>query len=200
MRITLSKRFCSKLKHASPLKSPLIVQNTYKSQSHSEKRLTEIDIDIRPLSAIDTRHFLELCGYTKKGNEVRDIKDMLDRMIMQLANFSVRQNQIEEQYEKSFAKLKESLDVVKKMRKGRTMKIQSELKEIQLWLPMVVINWNGGFASAPITPEGIYASYSYYGGWIYWTHGITPFQIHTGATTQMPYGRSQGQLLVGIPG
>ncbi|KAH0682840.1 hypothetical protein KY290_021435 [Solanum tuberosum] len=54
---------------------------------------------------------------------------MLDRMIMQLANFSVRQNQIEEQYEKSFAKLKESLDVVKKMRKGRTMKIQSELIE-----------------------------------------------------------------------
>jgi len=53
------------------------------------------------------------------ANEVRDIKEMLDRMTMELANFSVRQNQIEEQHEKSFAELKEALDAVKKNDKGK---------------------------------------------------------------------------------
>uniref|UniRef100_M1DR02 Uncharacterized protein n=1 Tax=Solanum tuberosum TaxID=4113 RepID=M1DR02_SOLTU len=66
-----------------------------------------------------SEHFLELCGYTKMANEIRDIKEMLDRMTMELANFSVRQNQIEEQHEKSFAELKEALDAVKKNDKGK---------------------------------------------------------------------------------
>jgi len=45
--------------------------------------------------------------------EGREIKEMLERMTMELANFSVRQNQIEDQHEKSFAELKEALEAVK---------------------------------------------------------------------------------------
>ncbi|KAH0679674.1 hypothetical protein KY284_020759 [Solanum tuberosum] len=53
--------------------------------------------------------------------EGREIKEMLERMTMELANFLVRQNQIEDQHEKSFAELKEALEAVKRGDKGKAV-------------------------------------------------------------------------------
>ncbi|KAH0683132.1 hypothetical protein KY290_021721 [Solanum tuberosum] len=53
--------------------------------------------------------------------EGREIKEMLERMTMELVNFSVRQNQIKDEHEKSFAELKEALEAVKRGDKGKAV-------------------------------------------------------------------------------
>ncbi|XP_015161375.1 uncharacterized protein [Solanum tuberosum] len=53
--------------------------------------------------------------------DMKEIKDMLDRMTMEMANFTVRQNQIEAHHEKAFSELKQTLDAVKEKDKGKTV-------------------------------------------------------------------------------
>ncbi|WMV14797.1 hypothetical protein MTR67_008182 [Solanum verrucosum] len=53
--------------------------------------------------------------------DMKEIKNMLDRMTMEMANFTVRQNQIEAHYEKTFSELKQTLDAVKEKDKGKTV-------------------------------------------------------------------------------
>lgn len=47
-------------------------------------------------------------------------------MTTELANFSIKLNQIEDEHEKSFAELKESLEAIREVIKGRNMKIQRD--------------------------------------------------------------------------
>lgn len=55
------------------------------------------------------------------ASDMKDIKDMLDRLTMEMANFTVRQNQIEDNHEKSFAEMRESLEAVKRSEKGKVV-------------------------------------------------------------------------------
>ncbi|KAG5591172.1 hypothetical protein H5410_041686 [Solanum commersonii] len=71
--------------------------------------------------------------------EGREIKDMLERMTMDLANFSVRLNQIKDQHEKYFAELKKSLKVVKRGDKALILFFGAELivegfMKVQRWI------------------------------------------------------------------
>ncbi|XP_019264304.1 PREDICTED: uncharacterized protein LOC109241930 [Nicotiana attenuata] len=47
------------------------------------------------------------------------IKSMFERMTVEIANFSVRQTQLENQHERDFAELKESIDAVKRYDRGK---------------------------------------------------------------------------------
>ncbi|KAJ8574380.1 hypothetical protein K7X08_026185 [Anisodus acutangulus] len=44
------------------------------------------------------------------GSDMNEIKSMFERMTVEMENFIVRQSQVEQQYEKAFAELKESID------------------------------------------------------------------------------------------
>ncbi|XP_019266920.1 PREDICTED: uncharacterized protein LOC109244312 [Nicotiana attenuata] len=48
-----------------------------------------------------------------------EIKSMFERMTVEIANFSVRQTQLENQHERAFAELKESIDAVKRYDRGK---------------------------------------------------------------------------------
>ncbi|KAG5616241.1 hypothetical protein H5410_016065 [Solanum commersonii] len=53
------------------------------------------------------------------ANDMKEIKDMFDRMTVELANFTVRQNHSEEQHEKAIAGLRESLTTIQKANRGK---------------------------------------------------------------------------------
>ncbi|WMV14349.1 hypothetical protein MTR67_007734, partial [Solanum verrucosum] len=52
------------------------------------------------------------------GSEMNDIKSMFERMTIEIANLTVRQTQWENQHEKAFGELKESLDEVRRFDRG----------------------------------------------------------------------------------
>ncbi|KAG5632379.1 hypothetical protein H5410_004096 [Solanum commersonii] len=55
------------------------------------------------------------------------IKSMMERMTVEIANFTMRQNQLEGQHEKAFAELKDSIDEVRRYDRGKN---QEEVHDI----------------------------------------------------------------------
>ncbi|XP_016542938.1 uncharacterized protein LOC107843216 isoform X2 [Capsicum annuum] len=53
------------------------------------------------------------------SDEMKEIKEMFDLMTMEMANFSLRQNQIEEQHEKAINSLRESINAIQKGDRGK---------------------------------------------------------------------------------
>ncbi|KAG5574395.1 hypothetical protein H5410_054529 [Solanum commersonii] len=53
------------------------------------------------------------------ANDMTEIKAMFDRMTLEMANFTMRQNQIEEQHEKAIAALRESINTAITNEKGK---------------------------------------------------------------------------------
>uniref|UniRef100_M1DWW4 Uncharacterized protein n=1 Tax=Solanum tuberosum TaxID=4113 RepID=M1DWW4_SOLTU len=109
--------------------------------------------------------------------EGREIKDMLERMTMDLANFLVRLNQIKDQHEKYFAELKKSLKVVKRRDKGKNVEgnegngdIYSLFGQSMAWVfashrtntyygyTWWISIWNGIFTPVSNTSRRAYAS------------------------------------------
>ncbi|KAG5622560.1 hypothetical protein H5410_007778 [Solanum commersonii] len=74
------------------------------------------------LQHLVSEHSPKLCGYSTMTNDMIEIKAMLDRMTLEMANFTMRQNQIEEQHENAIAALRESINTAttEEKRKGVT--------------------------------------------------------------------------------
>ena len=53
-------------------------------------------------------------------SEMNEIKSMFERMTIEIANLTVRQTQWENQHEKAFGELKESLEEARRGDRGRS--------------------------------------------------------------------------------
>ncbi|KAH0696203.1 hypothetical protein KY289_013685 [Solanum tuberosum] len=91
------------------------------------------------------------------GSEMNEIKSMFERMTIEIANLTVRQTQWENQYEKAFGELKESLDEVRKFDRGKSVEGQDGSGEIytpsgnpMAWVPSPV----GRPTMPPYSPAG----------------------------------------------
>ncbi|KAH0716770.1 hypothetical protein KY285_012801 [Solanum tuberosum] len=71
------------------------------------------------LQHLVSEHSPELCGYSTMVNDMTEIKAMFDRMTLEMANFTMRQNQIEEQHENAIAALRESINTATTKEKGK---------------------------------------------------------------------------------
>ncbi|KAH0682696.1 hypothetical protein KY290_021283 [Solanum tuberosum] len=64
------------------------------------------------------------------GSEMSEIKSMFEKMTIELSNLTVRQTQWENQHEKVFGELKESLDEVRRFDRGKSVEGQDGSGEI----------------------------------------------------------------------
>ncbi|KAG5618502.1 hypothetical protein H5410_018326 [Solanum commersonii] len=55
--------------------------------------------------------------------DMNEIKSMMERMTVEIANFTMRQNQLEGQHEKTFAELKDSIDEVRRYDRGKNQEV-----------------------------------------------------------------------------
>ncbi|KAG5612085.1 hypothetical protein H5410_023366 [Solanum commersonii] len=61
------------------------------------------------------------------ATNMTEIKSMIERITLEMGNVSMRQTQIEDHHEKSFAILKESLEAAKMTDKGKKAEIETIL-------------------------------------------------------------------------
>ncbi|WMV14992.1 hypothetical protein MTR67_008377 [Solanum verrucosum] len=64
------------------------------------------------------------------ASEMNEIKSMFEKMTIEIVNLIVRQTQWENQHEKAFGELKESLDKVRRFDKGKSVEGQDSSGEI----------------------------------------------------------------------
>ncbi|WMV50037.1 hypothetical protein MTR67_043422 [Solanum verrucosum] len=76
------------------------------------------------------------------ASKMNEIKSMSERMTIEIANLSVRQTQWENQHEKAFGELKESLDVGRRFYRGKSVEGQDGSGDIytlsgypMAWIP-----------------------------------------------------------------
>jgi len=55
--------------------------------------------------------------------DMNEIESMMERMTVEIANFTMRQNQLEGQHEKAFAELKDSIDEVRWYDRGKNREV-----------------------------------------------------------------------------
>jgi len=152
--------------------------------------------------------------------EGRKIKEMLERMTMELANFLVRQNQIEDQHEKSFAELKEALEAMKRGDKGKD--VEESKGNGEMYTPSVQpMAWVSATHTegtpTMVTPGGYQLGMGFtpqfqtpLGGPMHQNPATgvgsvghmgpgtsAPYQMPSGAPNQMHYGGFHGQTPVG---
>ncbi|WMV09583.1 hypothetical protein MTR67_002968 [Solanum verrucosum] len=54
---------------------------------------------------------------------MNEIKSMIERMKVEIANFTMRQNQLEGQHEKAFVELKDSIDELRRYDRGKNQEV-----------------------------------------------------------------------------
>ncbi|KAH0693545.1 hypothetical protein KY285_020642 [Solanum tuberosum] len=124
--------------------------------------------------------------------EGREIKEMLERMTMELANFLVRQNQIEDQHEKSFAELKEALEAVKRGDKGKA--IEESKGNGEMYTPSVQpMAWVSATHTEGTPTMVTLGSAGHIG-----PRTLAPYLMPSGAPNQMHYGGFHGQTSTGF--
>ncbi|KAH0686049.1 hypothetical protein KY285_016592 [Solanum tuberosum] len=120
------------------------------------------------------------------ANDMKEIKDMFNRMTLELANFTVRQNQSEEQQEKAIAGLRESLTTIQKADRGKRTNISEGPSETytpsgnpMVWTTSVSVGNPPGFLSP--------------GGYQYGTSQYQQYQTPVGEQHHQQQGYSRGQ-------
>lgn len=59
-----------------------------------------------------------------------EIKSMFERITLEIANFNVRQNQLEAQHEKALAELKKSIEETRRFDRGKSFEGQDKGNEV----------------------------------------------------------------------
>ncbi|WMV07682.1 hypothetical protein MTR67_001067 [Solanum verrucosum] len=81
-----------------------------------------------------SEQFLSSVG-ERMTTDMNEIKSMMERMTMEIANFTMRQNQLEGQHEKAFTELKDSIDEVRKYDRGKNQEVHDTGENAEIYTP-----------------------------------------------------------------